>query len=696
MNTNLPNRKESAHNRRLLKNSLMMVLFAGSCALAEAQSTTAAVVPSNFTSLYQLIQTNVAAFNGMIPNASSSSPASNTLWSSELLSANANQGLQLLTATKLQGIEDELARLKSLGLSAVTVTMGFPILNQDFYTFNGDPQDFATILLIYQEVATAIHKSGMKMIVESAVLFPGFFSSGSGFNLTGYYASFPMTTEGDTAFVAARVKNILTIAQQVGPDYINLNSEPDTDSELSGRTTLYGTPQAYAAMNDSIVTQLHAQGVTTPMGAGIGTWLGGQSGAQDWVQALLGTHIDYFDMHIYPTFANDLPNAITYADMALQANPPKQVAISEAWDYKQSATEQSNVNNAASFYARDAFSFWAPVDSAFIQAFVGFANWKGLIYLSPEWSRYFWAYLNYTQETQSAGATLDMTTSQAGNVLNDATMAASVAIHDNFSTPPTLTGMVYKAAVAAVGGIAVTAVSAANYAAPVAPDSVVSLFAANIATTVTSATAPPPAPLPTSLGGVSATITDSSENTTAISLIAVTKGQVDAVLPAGLQAGPAAINLTTSSGVQVPGSVIVAAVAPSLFSADESGRGTAAAQVATAHSDGSQTVIPYIATCTSSGCTPVPISLGSSTDQVYLELFGTGIRGAGSNVTVTVGGTAATVSYAGAQGGGAPGSFYGLDQVNVLLPHSLAGSGTVNVVLTAAGQTANTVTVDIQ
>jgi uncharacterized protein (TIGR03437 family) len=37
-----------------------------------------------------------------------------------------------------------------------------------------------------------------------------------------------------------------------------------------------------------------------------------------------------------------------------------------------------------------------------------------------------------------------------------------------------------------------------------------------------------------------------------------------------------------------------------------------------------------------------------------------------------------------------------LDQVNVMLPHSLAGAGTVNVTLTAAGQTANVVTVDIQ
>jgi uncharacterized protein (TIGR03437 family) len=56
-----------------------------------------------------------------------------------------------------------------------------------------------------------------------------------------------------------------------------------------------------------------------------------------------------------------------------------------------------------------------------------------------------------------------------------------------------------------------------------------------------------------------------------------------------------------------------------------------------------------------------------------------------------VGNTPCQVAFAGAQG-----TYFGLDQVDVELPHSLAGSGTVNVVITAAGETANTVTVDIQ
>jgi uncharacterized protein (TIGR03437 family) len=663
--------------------TLLVLLIVASDALAQGSSVPNDV-PSAYTSLYQLVESNVSAFAALIPAPSASQPTS-TLMSGDLLYANGNSGLKLLTPARQQDIQQELARLKSLGQTAVTVTMGFPLMNQDFYTFNGDPQDFQSMLTVYQTLQKSIHQNGMKMIVESAVLFPGYFSASSGFNLTGYYASL-----SDTDYVAARAKNVLTIAQQVGPDYINLNSEPDTDLQLSGRTNLYSTPQAYATMNETIITQLRAQGVTTPIGAGVGTWLNGQAGAADWVQALLGTDITYLDLHIYATNYNFLPNAITYADMALAAG--KKVAISEFWSVKETDQEftGTTVNNEASYYARDTFSFWAPVDTAFVEAFVNFANWKGLIYVSPFWTRYFWGYLNYNQE-QSAGAALDMDTSVAEQILNDATTQFVNAIQN--STPPTFTGLAYQGAIATAEVKAVTSVSAADYGATVAPSSIVSLFAANIATQVSVATNPPPAPLPTSLGGVNATITDISGNASPLSLIAVTPGQIDAVLPAGLQAGPAVVNLTTSSGAQITGDATLAAAAPSLFSANQTGKGTAAAQVVIGHADGSQTLIPAIATCSSSGCTPIPIDLGSSTDQADLVLFGTGIRGAGgaSAVTAMVGNTPCQVAFAGPQG-----TYFGLDQVDVELPQSLAGSGTLNVVITAAGQTANTVTVDIQ
>src|ERR1019366_7104167 len=101
----------------------------------------------------------------------------------------------------------------------------------------------------------------------------------------------------------------------------------------------------------------------------------------------------------------------------------------------------------------------------------------------------------------------------------------------------------------------VTTVSAASGAAPVTADSIVSMYGVNISTAVYTASAGPPAPLPPALGGVSATITDSSGKTAPIGLIVVTLNQVNAVLPAGLETGEATIDLVSSTGLPITGDV---------------------------------------------------------------------------------------------------------------------------------------------
>ena len=89
--------------------------------------------------------------------------------------------------------------------------------------------------------------------------------------------------------------------------------------------------------------------------------------------------------------------------------------------------------------------------------------------------------------------------------------------------------------------------------------------------------------------------------------------------------------------------------------------------------------------------TTAPISFGG--DALYLVLYGTGIRNRtdNANVTCAIGKLTLPVLYSGAQGG-----FAGLDQVNVALPSTLQGAGTVNVVLTADGKASNTVTLQFQ
>ena len=89
----------------------------------------------------------------------------------------------------------------------------------------------------------------------------------------------------------------------------------------------------------------------------------------------------------------------------------------------------------------------------------------------------------------------------------------------------------------------------------------------------------------------------------------------------------------------------------------------------------------------------VPILLGAETDRVFLVLFGTGLRKRSSvaKVTVFVSGIETLVTDALAQP-----EYAGLDQVNALLPRSLAGRGEVDVVVTVDGRVANKVRVQVQ
>ena len=84
------------------------------------------------------------------------------------------------------------------------------------------------------------------------------------------------------------------------------------------------------------------------------------------------------------------------------------------------------------------------------------------------------------------------------------------------------------------------------------------------------------------------------------------------------------------------------------------------------------------------------MNLGSANDTVYLVLYGTGIRGAGT-VQAYIAGQPVTVQFFGAQG-----QYQGLDQINVVVPPSLAGMAEVSVYLVADGKTSNMTTVNIQ
>jgi uncharacterized protein (TIGR03437 family) len=230
---------------------------------------------------------------------------------------------------------------------------------------------------------------------------------------------------------------------------------------------------------------------------------------------------------------------------------------------------------------------------------------------------------------------------------------------------------------------AAAVVGSASYAAgPVAPQEIVSLFGPGMA----SQTAIASLPLPTTLGGTSVQI-----NGQPAFLFAVTTGQANALVPAGLAAGPATVTVHGSAGL-LTGSVTIAPSAPGLYSANADGAGPAAANAYLVTAS-NQRVNQAVATCNPPAvrsCLPAPLSLGGSTDTLYIELYGTGIRSAAS-VQCFVAGQSVPVLYAGPVA-----AYVGLDQVNISIPKSLAGSGDVRVYVIADGVASNVVGLKIQ
>jgi len=237
----------------------------------------------------------------------------------------------------------------------------------------------------------------------------------------------------------------------------------------------------------------------------------------------------------------------------------------------------------------------------------------------------------------------------------------------------------------------VTSVSAASYMGVLSAESIGAIFGNDLATANAAATTQP---LPMELSGTKVTVTDNGGTTRDAGLFAVSKGQINFLVPAGTSNGVATVTVLKNNTAFAQGNVTIDTVAPALFGANQNGGGIAAAVLLRIKASGERTFEPIsIFDMAQARFVATPIALGPDTDQLFLIFFGSGIKGNTmlSAVTCMIGGTASEVLYAGAATG-----FVGLDQVNVRLPRSLAGRGNVAVNLAVATRAANAVNVNVQ
>ena len=295
------------------------------------------------------------------------------LYAAELLPANGNRGVELLDLHALQGTRVWLTRFAQLGIRGVVFAVPYPLLMR---TYPGS----SMYLNFYRRVVSEARGRGMTVEIESSVVF-----ATSPFPPVGWDYSKSSVEQ----LMRDRREMIGTIVRELAPDYLDIGAEPDTEARLTGKREL-NDPARYAQYLAGILSGLDRG--KTKIGAGVGTW-----SSPDFVSREVFLPLDFIALHMYPVSAQTFANAAEVCRIAKQAK--KEVIIDEAWLYKAMPGEVTDIASNAKIFARDAFSFWAPLDQRYLRLISDFARAQRISFVSPFWSTYFFSYLDYDAGT---------------------------------------------------------------------------------------------------------------------------------------------------------------------------------------------------------------------------------------------------------------------------------------------------------
>jgi uncharacterized protein (TIGR03437 family) len=195
---------------------------------------------------------------------------------------------------------------------------------------------------------------------------------------------------------------------------------------------------------------------------------------------------------------------------------------------------------------------------------------------------------------------------------------------------------------------------------------------------------------PKHLGNVSIRVTDSRGVARLASLMHTGAGwsYLSYIMPDECATGPAEVAVVRTDGSVSASKVLIADIAPGLFTAPPDGRSFAVGQ-ATQRAAGKPDKSFPTWECGQSGCRAVPIPL-SPRVWTTVRLLGTGFRYAGEHpdVRVTVGGIRVPVLSTGRS------TEPGNDQLAIRLPDALRGAGETDLYFTVNGELSNVVRIN--
>jgi hypothetical protein len=336
-----------------------------------------AEVPAEYEDIYYELEDKLDELDGYLAQQWDGARG-DTVFSVELVTANSNRGEALLHELTYLSMQPTLQSLKELGVGAITMSVQYPVLNPDF------PRS-SEYLDFYRRVVADVRSLGLSLIVETTTIFPNPEISPLGVDYAG------LTLD---EYMREKKAMVETVLRELKPDYLTVENEPMTQQANTG---LDFSVANQTAIVNYILSGLNRSG--TRIGAGAGSW----DDLAYFESLAANTSLDYLDMHIYP-IQGDL--VIDRAERISQAarSAGKGLAVSEAWLYKVAGSELSAGSTpatAAGIFARDAYSFWIPLDQAFLEVMVELSHYLDMEFLSPFWMQYLFAYLDYNDFTRN-------------------------------------------------------------------------------------------------------------------------------------------------------------------------------------------------------------------------------------------------------------------------------------------------------
>jgi len=329
-------------------------------------------VPQEYSELYSELETALNEFEVTY------SPEGNheVIYGADLLTANTHRGTDLLARNAMAGNILYLDNLQKLGVRGVSISMQYPLLLNDY------PQS-DKYWQFYKDLVQEIRKRGLTIHIDIGPILP-----------QKEYSELNVSYDNlsKEEYLLGKKEIAVRITNELQPDYLTVVNEPDTETASIGHTITI--PEYVDFIND-----VHAEitDESVKLGAGTGTW-----SSQDYVESFSQTSsLDFIDLHMYPLSngtTNYLQVLISMIETAKKND--KKVVLGEVWLYKASSSEVSERMDHPDVFARDAFSFWAPLDQKLLETVAKVAEAYEVDYIAPFWSKYYFGYLDYAEARQ--------------------------------------------------------------------------------------------------------------------------------------------------------------------------------------------------------------------------------------------------------------------------------------------------------